>query len=175
MPRISAKKQLEMEEQKRREAISLKTNTTQCSNLMMQVLELEYDKMGFIQRYDDVNDELSEFVFEGKKCKYIDALIDTRCEMPFDPYNNVKLACGLVQFYINDYIGMDTLMIYLTNKSMNEEGQAVVKFDNGEEIVSNTYCKDSLKYLDLVLKMSDALPPFFSKLKGLDMSVPFKR
>lgn len=169
MPRISAK-QLELQnQQKQQEELMMQRNTIECSNFLMRILGLETDSSGFITRFDDEDNSVSAFVFDGKKCKNLNYPINMRTELPFDPYNNVKLCCGVLQYYITNYLHRDTNMLFITNRNMNESGNAAVIFDDGSKVEGNTYNKDTLKYIDMILVLDRAIPLEYNTLRQLDI------
>lgn len=167
--RISKKEQERLEKEEQIKQFNVAKNTVECSNFMMQRLGLEADNFGVLRRIDDEEGEVSELIFEGKKCKSIKSAINKSVEMVFDPYNNAKFACALLNYYISDYIGSEVNTIILTNQSINESGSCEVQFTNGYTVVSNKYNKDSLKYLDVILQLDRALPPDYAILKGFDI------
>jgi hypothetical protein len=168
MARMSGR-QLELL-RKEQEDMKLRQNAVKCANFVMQRLELETDQFGFINYLNEDTDELSEFTFDGKKCKDIcSGTVLRKNELPFDPYNNIKLCCGLLQYYINAGLGRDTTMMYLSNKNMNEAGELTVVLEDGTKITGNTYNKDTLKYIDMLLILDRALALDFAMLKGFDI------
>jgi hypothetical protein len=166
---MNAKARLLLENQQRQDEQKMYANTISCSNFIMQRMGLQVDSSGFIHRYDEEENEISEYTFDGKKCKSIDSQSVMKNELLFDPYNNVKLCCGLLQYYITQYLGRDTNMIFLSNKNMNEHGTLTVIFDDGTQLIGNAYNKDTLKYLDMILVLDIALPFDFNFLARLDI------
>jgi hypothetical protein len=154
---------------KEQEEFNMRKNTKECADYILQRMVLDVDKYGYIMRYDEENNELSYFTFGGKKCKYLEAYIDQRNEMVFDPYNNVKLSNGLLQYYLNDYMEKEVVMIFLSNRNMNEPGNTTILFTDGTKVSGHEYNKDSLKYLDMILVLDQGLKPDFSTLKGMDI------
>jgi len=177
MARISAKRQLLEEQQRLLEEQTLQKNSFDCANFLMQRMELEVDdKTGFLARYNEDTEELSEIIFDGKKCKDLRAPIDPRKEMPFDPYNNIKLCCGLLQYYVNEYMGKDTQIMYLSNKTSNDEGTLTLVFENGQSVIGNPYNKDTLKYIDMIVLLDGGNAIDNRTIKGMDVNAnTFKR
>ena len=95
--------------------------------------------------------------------------IDLELELPFDPYNNSKLALSLANFYINEFMGMEALMLGITNKKLNELGYSICKLTSGRVIEGNEYYRDSLKYIDMIYMLDGSAPPEFRALKEIDM------
>ena len=167
MPRITKKM---IEEEKANEMFLAKA-TRECVSLVMTKMGLEVNKDGFIERVDDDNDEITILTFSGKQC--VTTLLPNRetnmeVELPFDPYNNAKLAASLLTYYLSEYAYKEVLVMGPTNKKLNEEGKLIVKFTNGETLESHVYFKDSLKYIDAIYTLEGSAPPEFRALKGLD-------
>jgi len=166
---MTAKEKLLLQQQEEQNEIRMYKNTIDCSNFLIQRMGLDYDRAGFINRFDDETNTMSEFIFDGKKCKALAFPIIKGTELALDPYNNVKLCCGILQYYITDYLGRDTTTIFLSNKSMNENGTLTVIFDDGSSVTGNPYNKDTLKYVDMILILDGALFMDFKVLKEMDI------
>lgn len=167
MPRIT-KKMIQEEEERERLTI---INTNKCIGLVMQKMELDVDRFGYIVRNNEEDNEITELNFDGKKCKstLLNLPIDLELELPFDPYNNSKLALSLANFYINEFMGMEALMLGITNKKLNELGYSICKLTSGRVIEGNEYYRDSLKYIDMIYMLDGSAPPEFRALKEIDM------
>jgi len=168
MPRIT-KKQIREEEENE---YALNRNARICIGLVMQKMELEINNEGNIIRNDDECGEITAITFDGKAC--VSSLlpnreIDMERELPFDPYNNVKLAASLLTFYLSEYLGKEILFMGVTNKKLNEEGKLILKFADGQTIEGNIYDRDSLKYIDMVYMLEGSAPPEYTALKEIDL------
>lgn len=170
MPRIT-KKQIAEENQKE---LRLQKNTIACIGMIMQKLELNVDKYGYIQRFDEEGGEYTSLTFDGRRCKSTlipNIMIDPDTELAFDPYNNIKLAISLLTFYIAEFIGKEILVMGPTNKKLNERGKLILKLITpaGTEITEgHEYFRDSLKYIDMIYVLDGSAPPEFTSITELD-------
>lgn len=168
MPRIT-KKMIQEEQDKE---MRLAKATRECISVVMTKMQLEINKDGFIERYDDETDEVTILTFGGKRCvTTLDPKreIDMEVELPFDPYNNAKIAASLLTYYLSEYIFREVLVMGPTNKKLNEEGKLIIKFTDSSTFEGNVYKKDSLKYIDAIYQLEGSAPPEYKALKGLDV------
>ena len=158
------KAEMEKEEKRKIEA----------SELMMRYLGLEVDEFGYIVTTDDDGEIESRINIAGKLCKHPLYQIDNpKKEIAMDIYNNLKFCSNLVYFY-NKSHNYVVQMMYLTNTKMDTTGRFVIEYGDGNKFASDVYCKDSLKYIDFIMKLENALPQDFKHLRELDIDVPFK-
>ena len=172
MPRITKKMiaEMQMRDAKHQE------NTNRCIALLTQKLNIEIDNEGnmFLCRFDcdDEDNATIPLRFEGKVIKstfVVGSNIDPENEMAFDPYNNIKLLIGLIAVYCEEYFpGDEMLTLAISNRRPNKPGVATIRFRSGLWFESDTYNKDSLKYIDLLYQMDGSVPPEFRRIKELD-------
>lgn len=171
MPRIT-KKQIEEENKKQ---LRLQKNTNACIGMIMQKLELNVDKYGHIQRFDEEDGEYTALTFDGKRCKSTlipNIIIDPDIELAFDPYNNIKLAISLLTYYIAEFIGKEILVMGPTNKKLNERGKLILKLVSGQSSEiheGHEYFRDALKYIDMIYLLDGSAPPEFTAISELDI------
>lgn len=166
--RISKKELIRLEEEQKALELQRQKNALFCCGLTMRRLNLQVAKDGRLFWVNDDN-ELTDITFDGKICKPFGVEINQRIETHFDLYNNPKLCCGFIQYYLNEFRCIDLNMLYLTNKVSNSAGQACVILPDNRTIKSNMYNKDTLKYIDLLFTLDGALPFELEDLKGLDI------
>lgn len=138
--------------------------------LYMRYLGLEIDNTGTIY-YEDEDDMTRSIIrVDGSICKYPDPkyIQDPYIEEMMDVYNTTKNAIKLFYYYINR-LGYKIDYIYLTNTRPDTFGTLCIVFANGVKYESNPYLKDSLKYIDMVMQMEQAVPDEFDMLKGIDL------
>lgn len=169
------KKMIEMEQQLEE---TIMKNSIICRNLIMQKLGLETNSDGYIVYCDEDSDEYEVLSFDGKKCAM--NLLDDSTELLFDPYNNIKLACSLMYFYIEKYYGFDKygeiLLLYLSNDTIiNKIGHCIIKFIRGFQLEGNDYYRDTLKYIDIIYILDGSSPLEFNTLKGIDVNDTINR
>lgn len=165
------KKMIEAEEQLLQ---LIERNSIICRNLIMQKLGLELNSDGYVTfcNEDEDSDECEVLSFDGKKCTL--NLRDETTEILFDPYNNIKLACSLMHFYMTNMCGFnphgDILLLFLTNDTIiNKPGCCQIKFEDGYELIGNIYCRDTLKYIDIIYILDGSSPIEFNALRGIDI------
>lgn len=169
------KKMIAMEEELERNIL---INSISCRNLVMQKLGLEVNSDGYVMYTDEDTYECEVLSFDGKKCTM--NLRDETTELLFDPYNNIKLACSLLYFYIERYLGFEKygeiLLLYLSNdKLINRIGHCVLKFIGGFILEGNDYYRDTLKYIDAIYILDGSAPIEFSMLRGIDVNDTINR
>ena len=121
--------------------------------------------------YYDEDENVSEKIYiDGFACKYPAFPInDPKSEIILDVYNNTKICSHLVHYYNKNIMHYDVDISYITNARMDTIGRFEVRYTNGAIISSNVYNKDTLKYIDFIMKMEEAVPMDFDRLRELDI------
>lgn len=107
----------------------------------------------------------------------------------FNPYDNLKLMEYCLRWYLDYEIGIPEdriLVLALTNNKMNSEGHCIVKFykkEDGIDYDENTsidtdgtmveghdYFRDCLKYADMMMLFSGALPFEYAELRKMELT-----
>ena len=141
----------------------------ECVDTLMRFMNIEPYVDGTLYIMDDDMEEVQHIVIDGMFCIYPDPNREpAKNEIPFDVYNNTRLMSTMLTIFIaNKGWGVD--MQKITNNRPDRLGHLEILFSNGVTWSSNAYKKDSLKYLDMIMKLQGALPPDFERLKGLDI------
>ena len=146
----------------------------ECVDTLMRFMNIEIYVDGTLYIMDYDTDEAQHIVIDGMFCIYPFGDRElARNEILFDVYNNTRLMSTMLAIYIsNKGWGIDIQKI--TNNRPDRLGHLEILFSNGVTWSSNAYRKDSLKYLDMIMKLQGALPPDFERLKGLDIDDSIK-
>lgn len=142
----------------------------EATDLFMRYVGLEVDSNGYIYYYNDDNDTITQLYLDGMKCVYPKFEVkDPKLEIALDVYNNPKQCAQILYFYNNNILGYQIDMMFLTNSKSDTMGRLEVRYINGTVYDSNVYFKDTLKYIDMVMKMEQAVPMDFTRLRELDL------
>lgn len=155
---------------KEKQAIIDQQHMLDAADLMLRYLGMDVDEQGFISYFDEDECTDEKIYIDGYACKYPSYPIeDPKSEMILDVYNNSKICSQLVHYYNKNIMNYDVDMNFLTNGKPDTPGSFKVKYANGVTIASNVYNKDSLKYIDFIMKMEQAVPMDFDRLRELDI------
>ena len=120
-------------------------------NKLMQEIGLDVNDNNCI--IDQDNGNLLQF--NGKNLKYNTDRF-SKADVPFDPIQNVKLMSHLFSYFtgkLNDEDGRYINIYYPVDIPNSKKGVIELK-ENNNTIRSNPYYNDSLKYADLIFKLS---------------------
>ena len=155
---------------KEREAMQELQNMETAADLMLRYLGMDVDENGFIYYYDEDENVSEKIYIDGFACKYPAFPInDPKSEIILDVYNNTKICSHLVHYYNKNIMHYDVDISYIINARMDTIGRFEVRYANGAVISSNVYNKDTLKYIDFIMKMEEAVPMDFDRLRELDI------
>lgn len=140
-----------------------------CTDTLIRFMGIEVYVDGSMYIYDDDTCTAQQIIINGMYCIYPNEGYEPKQnEMIFDVYNNTRLMATMLSIYIaNKGWGID--MQKITNNRPDTLGHLEILFSNGVKWTSNAYKKDSLKYLDMIMKLEGALPDNFAQLKGIDL------
>lgn len=137
--------------------------------LYMRYLGLDILDTGTLVFQDEDTDEYEVLRIDGNLCKYPDPkfIQDPYNETLMDVYTTTKNTIKLFYNYMMR-MGYKIEMVYLTNVKTDKWGHLEVMFANGVKYISNDYYKDSLKYIDLIMQLEQAIPDEFAVLREID-------
>lgn len=155
---------------KEKEAMQELQNMEVAVDLMLRYIGMDVDENGYIYYYDEDENVSEKIYIDGFACKYPAFPInDPKSEIILDVYNNTKICSHLVHYYNKNIMHYDVDISYITNARMDTIGRFEVRYANGAVISSNVYNKDTLKYIDFIMKMEEAVPMDFDRLRELDI------
>ena len=155
---------------KEKEAMQEFQNMEVAVDLMLRYIGMDVDENGYIYYYDEDENVSEKIYIDGFACKYPEFPInDPKSEIILDVYNNTKICSHLVHYYNKNIMHYDVDISYITNARMDTIGRFEVRYANGAVISSNVYNKDTLKYIDFIMKMEEAVPMDFDRLRELDI------
>ena len=155
---------------KEKEAMQEFQNMEVAADLMLRYIGMDVDENGYIYYYDEDENVSEKIYIDGFACKYPAFPInDPKSEIILDVYNNTKICSHLVHYYNKNIMHYDVDISYITNARMDTIGRFEVRYANGAVISSNVYNKDPLKYIDFIMKMEEAVPMDFDRLRELDI------
>ena len=145
-------------------------------DMLMCHLGLEVDpNSGSIYFIDEDTDRMVDMYIDGLKCIYPFLRTDEprpiqRGEIEFNPYFNTKLMLNIVEWYFAEH-GYLVTMQKITNARPDNIGHIEIEFANGVVYKSDAYYKDSLKYIDILMKLEQAPPIEFERLRRYDIKL----
>ena len=155
---------------KEKEAMQELQNMEVAADLMLRYIGMDVDENGYIYYYDEDENVSEKIYIDGFACNYPAFPInDPKSEIILDVYNNTKICSHLVHYYNKNIMHYDVDISYITNARMDTIGRFEVRYANGAVISSNVYNKDTLKYIDFIMKMEEAVPMDFDRLRELDI------
>jgi len=134
-------------------------------DLFMRYIGLDIYVDGSIT-YEDDDECVETVLLNGYVCKHIDYEV-TPNDISLEVYYNSKNAAKLFLYYMGK-LGYGINMMFLTNNKPDTIGRLEVEFANGVKYTSHVYNKDSLKYLDLIMRIENVMEGEFSQLKEID-------
>ena len=137
-------------------------------DLLMCYLGIEYSNDGRMYFYDD-DDNLVDMYIDGMRCIYPFARPAQRGEIDFNVYFNTKLMLSILEWYFAEHNYIVSIQ-KITNGKPDNIGHVEIEFMNGVIYKSDVYYKDSLKYIDILMKLEGALPMDFQRLREYDLN-----
>ena len=139
-------------------------------DLLMCYLGIEHTNNGNMYFYDD-DDNIIDMYIDGMKCVYPFTAnrIPQKGEIEFNVYFNTKLMLSILEWYFAEH-GYIVNIQKITNGRPDTIGHVEIEFMNGVVYKSDVYYKDSLKYIDILMKLERALPMDFQRLRSYDIN-----
>lgn len=87
----------------------------------------------------------------------------------FDPHNNRKMMSQMFGYFVNKYseeTDIDMMAYYNIDDDRsggNNIGRVECKMSNDEIITSDSYQRDSLKYMDIIIQLNGGDPSYLKK------------
>lgn len=136
-------------------------------DLFMRYIGLELYVDGSIM-YEDDEECMESVKFNGFVCKHIDYETGPN-DISLEVYYNSKNAAKLFLYYM-DRLGYRINIMCLTNVGNKPDsiGRLEVEYANGVKYTSHVYKRDSLKYLDLIMRLDNVMEDEFAQLKEID-------
>ena len=141
-------------------------------DMLMCHLGLECGPDGTIYFIDD-DDMMVNLYIDGLKCIYpfirTDGVIRPiqKGEIEFNVYFNSKLMMSVLEWYCIERNYLITMQ-KITNGRPDTIGHIEVEFANGVVYKSDAYYKDSLKFIDILMKLEQAPQIDFERLRSYD-------
>ena len=137
-------------------------------DLLMCYLGIEYTADGRMYFYDD-DDNIVDMYIDGMTCIYPFVRQAQKGEIDFNPYFNTKLMLNILEWYFAEHSYIVNIQ-KITNGRPDNIGHVEIEFMNGVIYKSDVYYKDSLKYIDILMKLEGALPMDFQRLRSFDIN-----
>lgn len=186
MIRYTEKDKAAFEEHKQKNAINF-------SNYVAQQMGLDILSDGTLY-YDDILFNFDGFKYIPYTMENVQKAEENEDTIKvFDPYSNLKLMEFCLRFYLATEINIPEdriLVLGVTNNKMNDKGACFVKFykhepgvvydentslnTNGTVITGHIYSRDCLKYADMMLMFSGALPFEYDELRKMELT-PYEK
>ena len=145
-------------------------------DMLMCHLGLEVNPDGSIFFLND-DDMMVDMYIDGMKCIYPFIRTENgelrpiqKGEIEFNPYFNTKLMLNIMEWYFAEH-GYLVNMQKITNARPDNIGHIEIEFANGVVYKSDAYYKDSLKYIDIIMKLELALPNEYERLRTYDIKM----
>lgn len=139
-------------------------------DILMCYLGMEHDSQGNMFIYNDDEDVSLELYINGLKCIYpfVNQEIPIqKNEIEFNVYFNTRLMISILDCYFAEK-GYIVNIQKITNARPNTIGHVEIEFANGVVYKSDAYFKDSLKYIDIIMKLEQAPLIEFERLRSYD-------
>ena len=79
-----------------------------------------------------------------------------RNSIEFDPYNNKKMMSQLFGHFLEKYADENGVSVsaFYNIDSKDNSGKVECKFSDNQVVTSRPYCRDTLKYVDIVMQLN---------------------